>query len=83
MCTYAEKSIGRAPIGVTADKDHVTASASPLDLNAHELRSQVEDQVVTLVAERNVDADPAFDGRMENRRLGDRALLIRREHTPT
>jgi hypothetical protein len=44
---------------------------------------QVEDEVVSLVAEREEDPDAKLDRSLQDCRLRDRAFLIRCEHTPT
>jgi hypothetical protein len=50
-------------------------------LHADELRVEVEDEIVPLVAERPGNADTELECRMRDCGLGDRAFLVGREHT--
>jgi hypothetical protein len=64
----------------TADHDDVLDSNSPLALNALEMISEIEDQVVPLITERLGYTDARNERNCRNLRLGDNALLIRRQH---
>jgi hypothetical protein len=52
----------------------------PLALNSQQPRPQVQDQVIALVIERTGDTKTEFKCGCGNLRLGNRALLIRRQH---
>jgi hypothetical protein len=71
------RRVARCP---RANDDHVAFARGPLALHAEQLRPEVEDQVVpAALRERPSDHDPRLDRSRVDSRLGDRALLGRRQ----
>jgi hypothetical protein len=70
----------RSAARAASDRDDIVRANCPFALDPHEPRPQVEDEVVPLVGERLKHADSGLDRRMDDRGLGDRAFLVRREH---
>jgi hypothetical protein len=54
--------------------------AGPLALNPHEFMPKIEDEVAALIAVRGVYPDTELDRGASDRELGDRPLLVRRQH---
>jgi hypothetical protein len=75
-----EHSVGCSPRRVAANDNDVAVAPRPLALHTDEFRPQVEDKVVSLIAERKKDTDAELDRRVKNRGLSDCALLVRSEH---
>jgi len=80
LVSAMNESLGPAPTASCTDKNNITAPHSPLALDAKQLRSQVENQVVPFVAERQEDAESALHGLPSNRLFRDHTLLISRQH---
>jgi hypothetical protein len=59
------------------NREHAVAESDPFALNTKELRSKVEDQVVTLVCKWAKHSNPELDRFGSNARFRDRSLLIR------
>jgi hypothetical protein len=71
----------RPTTGVRPDDDDLTVQWRPLALDSKQSLTRVEDQVISAPFDyRPVDVVLHFEARLHNRCLGDRALLIRRQH---
>jgi hypothetical protein len=78
--TASNETVRASPARPARDKDDSTLLRRPLALNTDESEPQVEDQVISLVADRPRHTDAQLDGRMRDGRFGDHALLVGREH---
>jgi hypothetical protein len=74
------QALGAASARVEASRDHVSDPPRPFALDAEQGRPQIENQVVALIVEWSRHTEPEFDGARGDLELGQRALLIRRQH---
>jgi hypothetical protein len=63
-----------------ADDDDIALCDSPFALDTEQLRPKIEDEVVPFVVEGTSDSKPHFDRARSDLRLGERPLLVRRQH---
>src|SRR5262249_18645541 len=75
----SSESATRTPVGIRTDDDDLALPRRPLALDAHEPLRQIEEEVVARVVERPRHDYPELDRLVDDRRLGDDALLIRRQ----
>jgi hypothetical protein len=77
-----EKPVRVTSVSIALHIDDVSYETTPLALDSDQVRPKIENQVVTKVDERTRDRNIKFERRKDDRRLCNRTLLIRREHTP-
>jgi hypothetical protein len=71
------ESFSRPPVRVRPNDDHISNPWRPLALHAKDPARKIENQVVTCIIDRARHDNPELRGFMDDRRLGDYALLIR------
>ncbi len=62
------------------DHDDTASAYRPFALDAEELWSEIEDEIVGRVIQGSRDADAALDALVNDRRLGGESLLICCQH---
>jgi hypothetical protein len=78
-----DQTISTAPTRSCPDIDGSFAYHGPFALHPEQLRAQIENEIAPFVTQREVDAETSLHGLPDDCLLGNHALLIRREHTPT
>jgi hypothetical protein len=76
----ANESVATSAFSPAADDNDSALLNRPFALNAKQLASDIEDQVVALVSQRLRHSDPRRKCRRGDFRLGNNALLIARQH---
>jgi hypothetical protein len=61
-------------------RDYVPDAARPFTLNAHQVGPEIQDQVVAFVIKRTSNTETELECTRRELRLGECALLIRRQH---
>jgi hypothetical protein len=77
-----EEPITSSPASSAADDQNIADTSGPLALNPHQLRPEVEDQIVTLAVGQGLEhAHSELRRRMSDGELGSPAFLVCRKHS--
>jgi len=80
----AQQTVAVPPRRVAADENNLALAGRPLALDAIESPANVENEIVSAsLTEGPVDVETELNRRERDRHLGNVALLICREHTPS